>query len=66
LVQTQWITAGGAHTCVYVDDLDGLLEPNAGDGIGEGFRCWGSNANGQLGDGSTTGSSSPVRVIQGW
>jgi alpha-tubulin suppressor-like RCC1 family protein len=66
LVQTLWITAGGAHTCVYVDDLDGLLEPNAGDGLGEGFRCWGSNASGQLGDGSTTGSSSPVRVIQGW
>jgi hypothetical protein len=66
LIQTLWIAAGGSHTCSYVDNLNGLLEPNAGDGLAEGYRCWGANANGQLGDGSTADSSSPRRVVQGW
>ena len=42
------ISAGLAHTC-------GLTE--AGD-----VYCWGLNTDGQLGDGSTTGASTPVKV----
>jgi alpha-tubulin suppressor-like RCC1 family protein len=43
------ITAGGSHTC-------GL------DLSGEAY-CWGNNWHGQLGDGSTTGSHTPVAVV---
>ena len=42
------VTSGWSQSCA-------LLES------GEG-RCWGSNSKGQLGDGSTTGSSRPVVV----
>jgi alpha-tubulin suppressor-like RCC1 family protein len=42
------IAAGGAHTCAQLD-------PGT-------VRCWGSNSNGQLGDGTTTSSPSPVTV----
>jgi len=42
------IAAGGYHTCA-VDDF-------------EGVECWGDNAYGQLGDGTTTESLSPVEV----
>lgn len=41
------LSAGGAHTC----------------GIADGeVYCWGNNANGQLGDGTTTTRTSPVQV----
>ncbi len=42
------IAAGGSHTCAATDD--GRV------------RCWGYNAYGQLGTGSTTDSSVPVEV----
>jgi alpha-tubulin suppressor-like RCC1 family protein len=42
------ITAGSAHTCVLMSDGS--------------VRCWGDNQYGQLGDGSTTSSYTPVDV----
>lgn len=44
------ISAGGSHACAI------------GDGNESGF-CWGSNSNGQLGDGNAVGSSVPVAVV---
>ena len=43
------LEAGYSHACA----MDSLAE----------LRCWGSNSNGQLGDGTTIARSTPVRVL---
>ena len=45
------ITAGSSHSCAVLDD--------------NSARCWGHNFDGQLGDGTTIGSSVPVPVVAG-
>ncbi|MBI9001108.1 hypothetical protein M0E87_11890 [Corynebacterium sp. CCM 9185] len=42
------VTAGGKHTCALIDGGD--------------IRCWGSNYNGQLGNGRADDSTQPVKV----
>ena len=49
LTQVRQIAAGANHTCA-------LLDSGA-------IRCWGGNDQGQLGDGTFTQSSTPVRVV---
>jgi RHS repeat-associated protein len=43
------IAAGGSHTCALL---------NTG-----GVKCWGNNANGRLGDGTTTEQKTPIDVV---
>lgn len=50
------ITVGNAYTCALI----------GGDNVDKGrVRCWGKNTSGQLGDGTTTDSSSPLPAITG-
>jgi alpha-tubulin suppressor-like RCC1 family protein len=46
------IASGDAHDCVLLD--------------GGEVRCWGENGLGQLGDGTTVASPTPVKVIEAW
>ena len=43
-----YLAAGSEHTCAILSDTTA--------------RCWGSNTNGQLGDGTTGDSDTPVKV----
>jgi alpha-tubulin suppressor-like RCC1 family protein len=45
------IATGSSHTCAILDNAS--------------LKCWGSNSHGQLGDGTTTDSSTPVSVDVG-
>ena len=49
LVHAVEIAAGGAHACARLAD--------------DTVRCWGLNSDGQLGDGTTTFSATPVTVV---
>ncbi len=46
------IAAWDEHSCAITDDDD--------DGTGDTVRCWGANQRGELGDGTTTPSFTPV------
>ena len=50
------ITAGAYYTCA-------LKEEVVNDVVNRSVKCWGANSSGQLGNNSTTDSSTPVDVI---
>jgi hypothetical protein len=50
------VATSADHSCAILDD-DGRLPGS------ERLHCWGSNTHGQLGDGTTTSSTVPVRTM---
>jgi len=50
ITNSVWPAGGGGFTCAVTD-------------AGRALRCWGTNTYGQLGDGTTTNSSTPVAVV---
>lgn len=56
-IATDWnaISAGGGHSC-------GIRRESAGGGFDNKLYCWGDNSTGQIGDNSTTDTSSPKEV----
>lgn len=51
------VSAGTAHTCALIHGNQSALNGN--------IWCWGNNANGQLGDGTTTSRTTPTLVTGG-
>jgi alpha-tubulin suppressor-like RCC1 family protein len=54
------ISAGGSHTCALILD-DPINHPENGGKV----WCWGSDGNGELGNGYTTDSPTPAQVVIG-
>jgi alpha-tubulin suppressor-like RCC1 family protein len=52
-----FVAAGGSHTCAYLGSAGAISA------VGGVLGCWGRNASGQLGDNSTSNSSTPVAVV---
>ena len=55
--------AGMRFNAVSADALHACAIANVGTPTGD-IYCWGSNDDGRVGDGTTTGRPSPVRVVQ--
>jgi alpha-tubulin suppressor-like RCC1 family protein len=53
------VATGGSHVCALMGTM-----PN-GTVVGGNVKCWGRNDNGQLGNGTTTDSATPVAVKLG-
>ncbi len=63
LVVVQVVGVGGTGVLGSVVEIDSGLKHNCVRVSGGTVRCWGLNDKGQLGDNTTTDSSSPVQVV---